>query len=604
MKDQMRLGERMRVKRIGGQFLLFLIAVLMLHFELEPVDAAHAKAPNIIVILADDLGYSDLSCYGGEINTPNLDGLAKNGLRFTQFYNSARCCPTRAALLTGLYPHQAGVGMMTADAGEQYPGYRGSIPSYTVTLAEVLKAAGYRTAMSGKWHVGDKISPVERGFDDFYGFVRGYAVDSFDDRMMIRLPEGRPARNYKTGEYFATDAITDHALDFVAEARRTKQPWFLYVAYQAPHFPVQSRADDAAPYATTYSKGWDKLRAERLARMKKVGSVAKNTPLTPRSKIHLPEVAKRLGSMTADGNNPAWDALDVDRRADLAGRMKAYAGMVTGMDRNVGRLIADLRRSGELENTLILFLSDNGACAEWEPFGFDLTKPARVTAGTGIGGATPGMPNILRRGADLSTMGGANDLFSYGSAWANLSNTPWRLYKHYSHEGGISSPLIVHWPAGIKARGQWRHQPGHIIDIMATLVDVSAATYPKERAGVATQPMAGVSLRPAFANHPLPRNAPLFFEHDGSRAVRMGYWKLVSARGGEWELYNIEADRTELNNLASQNPDKVSELAARWEEWARRTHALPRPGGVSSSLRRLMIPNDRDSVESRLHLQE
>jgi arylsulfatase A-like enzyme len=549
------------------------------HQGVSPAVAAQPQRPNIIVILADDLGYSDLSCYGGEINTPNLDGLAKNGLRFTQFYNSARCCPSRAALLTGLYPHQAGVGMMTGDAGEKYPGYRGALQPHAVTIAEVLKAAGYRTAMSGKWHVGDRLSPIERGFDDFYGFTRGYAVDSFDERMMIRLPEGRPARSYKPGEYFATDAITDHALDFVAEARKTKQPWFLYVAYQAPHFPVQTRADDDAPYAKTYDKGWDKLRAERLARMKKVGAVAKNTPLTPRGKIHRPDVAKRLGSMTADGNNPPWDSLDAERRADLAGRMKAYAGMVAGMDRNIGRLIADLKRSGELENTLILFLSDNGACAEWEPFGFDMNEPANVRPGVGIGGGTPNLPNRLRRGAELMTLGGADTLFSYGSAWANLSNTPWRLYKHYSHEGGVSSPLIAHWPAGIKTRGQWRNQPGHLIDVMATLVDVAGASYPKEREGVVTRPMEGVSLRPAFMNKPLQRKEPLFFEHDGSRAVRDGNWKLVSSRAGEWELYDIAADRAELINLASKRPDKVKELASRWDVWAQRTNVAPRPGG-------------------------
>lgn len=363
----------MELKRISRQALFTIAASLLFTGGIKSsvatsASATQAKAPNILVILADDLGYSDLACYGGEINTPNLDGLAKNGLRFTQFYNSARCCPTRAALLTGLYPHQAGVGMMTADAGEQYPGYRGALQPYTVTLAEVLKAAGYRTALSGKWHVGDRVSPIERGFDDFYGFTRGYGVDSFDARMMIRLPEGRPQRGYQPGEFFATDALTDHALDFLQEARRTRHPWFLYIAYQAPHFPVQTRAADAAPYANTYDKGWDRLRAERLARMKRLGSVPKNTPLTARSAIPRPDVARRLGSMTADGANPAWETLDADRRADLAGRMKAFAGMVSGMDRNIGRLVAELKRNGELDNTLLLFLSDNGACAEWQPF--------------------------------------------------------------------------------------------------------------------------------------------------------------------------------------------------------------------------------------------
>ena len=559
-----------------------LVAVLVLAFVTTPSAQPRTQPdarPNIVLILADDLGYSDLGCYGGEIKTPNLDGLAQNGLRFTQFYNSARCCPTRAALLTGLYPHQAGVGAMTNDAGEEFPGYRGALQPDTVTLAEVLKAAGYRTAMSGKWHVGDRVSPVERGFDDFYGFTRGYGVDSFDPRMMIRLPGGKPRRSYRPGEFYATDAITDHALDFLSDARGTKQPWFLYLAYQAPHFPVQSRADDAEAYAGTYDGGWDELRAGRLARMINLGSAPKNTRLTARSAIPRPDVAKRLGSMTADGNNPAWEALDTERRADLAGRMKAYAGMVSGMDRNVGRLIADLRRHGELDNTLILFLSDNGACAEWEPFGFDLPPPATVAAGAGINMGTPNSPNILRRGAQLAAMGGADSRFSYGSAWAGLSNTPWRLYKHYSYEGGISSPLIVHWPAAVKARGAWRHQPGHLIDVMATLVDVAGANYPKERAGVPVLPMEGVSLRPAFAGEPLRRAAPLFFEHDGSRAVRAGKWKLVSRPGGDWELYDIEADRTELNNLAARRPGRVRELAALWGEWAKRADVLPRPGG-------------------------
>jgi arylsulfatase A-like enzyme len=560
---------------------LLLVFLLLAHrgTRLHQASGVEAQArPNIVVILADDLGYSDLGCYGGEIRTPNLDGLAKNGLRFTQFYNAARCCPTRAALLTGLYPHQAGVGLMTGDAGAQYPGYRGAIQPYSVTLAEALKTAGYRTAMSGKWHVGDRVSPIVRGFDDFYGFTRGYAVDSFDPRMMIRLPEGKSQRSYQPGEYFATDAITDHALDFLNDARKTKQPWFLYIAYQAPHFPVQSRADDAAPYARIYDKGWDRLREERLARMKTAGSVTKSTSLTARSAIPRHDVAKRIGSMTADGTNPAWNTLDEERRADLTRRMATFAGMVSGMDRNIGRLIADLKRSGDLDNTLILFLSDNGACAEWEPYGFDLNKPANVSAGVGINMGTPNSPNILHRGAELSAMGGMESLFSYGSAWAGLSNTPWRLYKHYSHEGGISSPLIVHWPAAIKDRGQWRSQPGHIIDVMATLVDVAGANYPRRRAEVQVLPMEGVSLRPAFANKPLDRKAPLFFEHDGTRAIRDGKWKLVATRTGEWELYDIEADRTELNNLAARQPDKARELAARWDEWAKRTHVLPRPG--------------------------
>jgi arylsulfatase A-like enzyme len=355
------------------QELLILAALVVSAPPAAPADgavSARRGAPNIVVILADDLGWSDLGCYGGEIRTPHLDALAAGGLRFTQFYNCTRCCPSRTALLTGLYPHQAGVGAMTADQGQ--PGYRGSLQANCVTIAQLLKSAGYRTAMAGKWHVGDQVSPLARGFDDFYGWTSGYGVDSWEPRMMTRLPPGRTQRDYPQGAYFATDAITDHALDFVRAMRSQGSSWFLYVAYQAPHFPVQSRADDAQGYAEIYAAGWDAIRARRLERQKALGVVAADTALTPRSAIPHRIAAERLGSWTDDGRNPPWENLPADRRADLAQRMAVYAGMVTGMDRNIGRLIADLRAAGELDNTLVLFLSDNGACAEWEPFGFDL----------------------------------------------------------------------------------------------------------------------------------------------------------------------------------------------------------------------------------------
>ena len=356
--------------------LLFVGAVLLplASPTARSADVTTRARPNILLILADDVGFSDIGCYGGEIRTPNLDGLAAEGLRFTQFYNCARCCPSRVSILTGLYPHQAGIGSMTADEG--LPGYHGSLQPHCVTIAQVLKTAGYRTAMAGKWHVGDRQPPTQRGFDDFYGFVRGYAVDSWEPRMMTRLPEGRPMRQYTRGDFFATDAITDHAIDFLAEARRHATPWFLYVAYQAAHFPLASRPGDMQGYGEMYAKGWDKVREERVARQKTLGIFARDFALTPRSPIPLPEVARRHGSITADGNNPPWDSLPQDRRADLAQRMAVYAGMVTGMDRNVGRLVDDLRRHREIENTLIIFLSDNGACAEWE--GVEGT-PFRVT---------------------------------------------------------------------------------------------------------------------------------------------------------------------------------------------------------------------------------
>ena len=340
---------------------------------------------------------------------------------------------------------------MTADEG--LPGYRGALQPDCVTIAQVLHSAGYRTAAVGKWHVGDSILPTSRGFDDFYGFVRGYAVDSWEPRMMLRLPEGRPHRNYKQGEYFATDAITDQALDFLEEARKTEQPWFFYVAYQTPHFPLQSQQQDMAGYAEIYSHGWDRIRADRLTRLKQLGLLPADMRLTPRSPIPMKSAAEKHGSMTADGDNPAWDSLPTERRADLAQRMAVYAGMVTGMDRNIGRLIADLRTHAELENTLVFFLSDNGACAEWEPFGFDLQRVENPRPGTGINVGTPGAPNILHAGDDLQRLGSPGSLFSYGSGWANASNTPWRFYKHFDHEGGISAPLIVSWPARMKAAG-------------------------------------------------------------------------------------------------------------------------------------------------------
>ncbi len=284
-------------------------------------EAKNPAPPNILLILADDLGYSDLGCYGGEIKTPNLDALAARGLRLTQFYNCSRCCPSCASLLTGLYPHQAGIGAMTADEG--LPGYRGSLQPHCVTIAQVLKTAGYRTAMAGKWHVGDHQPPTVCGFDDFYGFVRGYAVDSWEPRMMTRLPAGRAPPRFEPGKFFATDALTDRALDFLNDFRRPQpgtepSPWFLYVAYQTPHFPLQSLPGDMQGNAEDYARGWDEIRRQRLARQKELALLPEDAPLTPRSIIPDREVARRLGSLTADGVNPPWDSLPADRRADLA----------------------------------------------------------------------------------------------------------------------------------------------------------------------------------------------------------------------------------------------------------------------------------------------
>jgi arylsulfatase len=532
----------------------------------------------VVVMLIDDLGFSHLGCYGSDLPTPNIDRLAAGGLRFTQFYNSARCCPSRASLLTGLYPHQAGLGLMTAD--NHLPGYRGALQPTCVTLAQVLKSAGYSTAMSGKWHVGDKVSPIVRGFSDFYGWTTGYGVNSWEPRMMIRLPEGRPQRADQPGQFFATDAITDHALDFLAAMRKASAPWFLYVAYQTPHFPLHSKPEDMQGYPEVYAKGWDAIRDERFARQKKLGLVPPETEQTPRSPIPHPVASKRIGSMTEDGNNPAWDSLSKERQADSARRMAVYAGMVSGMDRNIGRLLENITASGELDNTLILFLSDNGACAEWEPYGFDLPLITDPEPGIGINQGTQAAPSILRRTpAELDELGGPKSSISYGSAWANASATPWRLYKHFCHEGGISTPLVVHWPAKVTARGELRTQAGHIIDIMATVCDVGAARYPREQNGHAITPLEGQSLAPAFSNQPLNRDF-LAFEHEGHAALRSGDWKLVRrGASGPWELYNLATDRTELHNLAADNQPRVKQMADQWENWAHRTQVLPRPGG-------------------------
>jgi arylsulfatase len=551
-----------------------------------PAAAADPARPNILVILADDLGYSDLGCYGGEIRTPHLDRLAAGGLRFTQCYNSSRCCPSRASLLTGLYPHQAGIGRFVGGGG-QLPGYRGRLNDDCATLAEVLGPAGYAAFACGKWHVGEP-GPVARGFDGFYGFVHGYGLDSWNPRMLVRLPKSAVTRPPASTGFFATDALTDQALDFLATARAADQPWLLYLAYQAPHFPLQAPPELTARYAPLYARGWDVLRGERLARMQRLGLVPADLALPPREQIDSPAVARRLGSLTADGRNPAWDSLDPRRQADLASRMAVYAAMVESMDAAIGRLVTSLETAGELDRTLILFLSDNGACAEWEPFGFDL-DPADYrdrAPGHGVDGSTPGKPNVLHEGAALAAMGGpeATTLVSYGSGWANLSNTPLALYKHLAHEGGIRTPLIAHWPAVITEPGGIRPHVAHLMDVMATCVEIAAAPYPPPKKPRAP-PLEGRSLLPALRGDPAePRT--LVFEHEHNAAIRRGDWKLVGRgviagaglrRPPRWQLYDLASDPAEQHDRSADRPDLVAELAAAFEAEARRTLILPAP---------------------------
>ncbi len=518
---------------------VFLLLLLVTLATVGPVSAS--GKPNILLILADDLAWSDLGCYGSEIKTPHLDALAKDGLRLTQFYNSARCSPTRASILTGLHPHQAG-----------FPNLSGALPKNSATIPEVLKPAGYRSYMVGKWHLNQNNPPTERGFDEFYGMLGGYNSCWQEDPFYTRWPKGRPKRIYAKDTFYSTDVFSDYAIDFITDGQKSGRPWFMYLAFNAPHFPLHAPEADIAKYEGLYfEKGWDHIREDRLARIKKLGLVPGYLVLTPRSNVPANKFNMQTG--WADKDNPAWDSLPEDRRRDLARRMAVYAAMVDRMDAAIGRVMAHLKTTGQFDNTVVFFLSDNGACAEWDPWGFDKTS---------------GPQNVLHAGEDLKTVGAPGSYVSYGSGWANACNTPFRLYKHYNHEGGIRSPFIVHWPAALKAKGL-ASGPGYITDFMPTICALAGATYPKDRAGIAILPQEGISLLPAFHGEPLP-NRPIFIEHEGNRSIRDGDWKLVALQNTPWELYNVANDPTEMNDHAAKEPQRVVAMAKAWDEWAER----------------------------------
>ena len=483
------------------------------------------------------MGFSDIGCYGGEIDTPNIDYLAANGLRFTQFYNTARCCPTRASLLTGLYPHQAGVPHMVDNA--RLPLEQRQISRNTPTIAEALRANGYRTAMSGKWHVCPVTNhlangPMARGFDRFYGIIHGGS----SYYTPVTLMRDRDTITNLPPDYFLTDAIADNAATYVRDFARQQSPFFIYVAFTAPHWPLHAPEKDVKKYVARYRRGWDELRKERHQRQLKMGIVKSDWPISPR-----------------DPDARAWET--VANKEWQAHRMAVYAAQVERMDRGIGAILDALRDTGATENTLIFFLSDNGGCAE--NLGSN-NKALHVPHRAPDGGP-------MRLGNSPEILPGPGDTYaSYGLPWANLSNTPFRTYKHWVHEGGIASPLIVHWPARITKAG-FRHDPSHLIDIMATSVDLSGVKQPPA--------LEGKSLAPVFNGRRL-RERPIFFEHEANRAVRLGDWKLVSRFPGDWELYNMARDRTELNSLAAQQPKRVVELARLYEQWARRVN-VPAP---------------------------
>lgn len=457
--------------------------------------------PNIVLIMADDLGFADLGCYGSEIATPNLDTLAANGLRFTQFYNTAKCESSRVSLLTGLYSNQAGSKALSRGA----------------TIAEVLAGAGYFTAMSGKWHLNKQ--PTDFGFERYWGHLSGstnffIGNDSFRLNGEIwEVPEtlnGRP--------FYTTTAVTDFALEFMEEAASQDKPFLMYAAFNAPHYPLQAPENEVHKYDGHYAQGWDQLRRERHQRQIDSGLLPAKWKLSPRAD-HIPE----------------WSSLSEEERQWESDRMEVYAAMVDVLDQNIGRIVDFLKAKGLYDNTLILFCSDNGGCP------FERTKGRYLD---------PWDPKSY---------------WTYDASWASVCNTPFRLYKQNQHEGGISAPLIVNWPKGLKTKpGAITAQPSHIIDFMGTFLDVAEATYPTRIGEREIDPLQGKSLLPIFEGNIRAPHDILYFHFGTDRALRQGPWKLVSAKLGKWELYNLDEDRTELNDLAEQYPERVSTMSAEW----------------------------------------
>ena len=521
------------------------------------------KRPNVIVILCDDMGYSDIGPYGSEISTPNLDRLARRGIRFSQFYNCARCCPTRASLLTGLYPHRAGVGHMVNDHGVG-PGYQGFLRNDTVTIAEAVKSAGYRTWMSGKWHVGGTYAPndptswtpgderhpipVQRGFDEHYGMAGG-GGSYFKPPYMLEndtiIDEGGP-------EYYLTDAISGRAVEMIDRSITQNQPFFGYVAYTAPHWPLHAWPEDIERYRGRYGVGgWDALRTSRHEELNATGLLNPAWEISPRDEKSRP---------WADVEHKEWEDL----------RMAVYAAQIDRMDQGIGHILDALDRHGIADDTDVMFLSDNGGCAEFLREEGEDAQPFRYQIPTWDG-------RRIKVGNTPRIAPGPDDTFaSYDLPWANASNSPFRLYKHWVHEGGISTPFIIAGP-GVDSSTGIVHEPCHVIDIMPTVLDFAGATYPKERVGHAVQSVDGVSMRPLLAGGSLDRGRPIYWEHEGNCAIRDAEWKLVRRHPEMWELYNMTEDRTELHDLAAKDTDRVRRLTRDYDGWAEASDVLPWP---------------------------
>ncbi len=535
---------------------------------------AKRMRPNILILFVDDMGYSDIGCFGGEIDTPNLDKLAKGGVRFSQFYNTSRCCPARASLLTGLYPHQAGIGMMVyRDYGK---GYRGNLNDKCVTFGEVLRSAGYQTMLVGKWHAGHEphSRPEVRGFDRFTGIyphIDSYwkvlrACDIYRDKKLL-IPAGEnPVNPYnRDKEFYTTDFFTDTALDYIDQAQKDKtRPFLLHVCYNVPHFPLEAPDDLIEKYRGKYMAGWDKLREEKLERMKKMGIVPRTQKL-PRVRGFVNK--KKPGfnhNVTAESDYlPKWDSLSKKDKQELDFRRAMYAAQIDRLDQNIGRIVKHLAKRGILDNTLILFFSDNGCSGELGHFGMNWKK------------YTSSNYKQWRKKSGWS--------ISQGQCWASYSNTPLRKYKIFVHEGGIATPFIAHWPAGIADPGRiFGDQMFHLLDVMPTLCHVAGAKYPQTYKGRKITPAQGVSMLPYIVSAADIKAAPrtLCWQHETHAAIREGNWKLVTADDRDekaWELYNLAKDRSESEDLSKEQPAIAERLKKKWRRWAEKTNVLPYP---------------------------
>jgi arylsulfatase A-like enzyme len=489
--------------------------------------AGAAQRPNIILIMVDDMGYSDIGCYGGEVDTPNLDALAANGMRFTQFYNCAKCAQTRATLLTGNYDQAVGTNNMEHGA----------------TFGEVLKGKGYRTIITGKWH--QRPLPTTRGFDRYYGLADG-CCNFFNPGTKARAGEGKPGRKWKgqrrwaiedkvimaftdpDPKFYTTDAFSNYAIDRLEEYKDEDKPFLLYLPYTAPHYPLHAWPKDIAKYRGKFKIGWDAVRQNRYQKMIKMGIIDAKYKMSPR-----------------EGRVPPWDRLSEKQKDAEDLKMAVYCAMIDRVDQNLGRIFAKVKELDEWDNTLILFLADNGGCRE---------QP----------NTTPNVPP-----------GPVESYRTISVGWANASNTPYRKFKSTDYEGGACTPFIAHWPGVIKP-GTMTDQVGHIIDITPTFMDITGAEYPKEINGKKTKPVAGKSLLPIFQGKQRTPHEAIFWQFGAAKAVRQGDWKLVKLGRGDWELYNLKEDRTELNDVAEENSDKAAELAAMWNDWYKAARRRPK----------------------------